>query len=281
MWRVGRSRTLVLGAGVATLAAGGLLVKSSYSTLPPEPPAQNDEIRKRFAQQAAKAAFGAVGIAIAEEEDRVRASVESCLMQSAPLEPTDKPACMRDAVVADPSKARALLQGDGLVRVNGCLSKVSAEELRLHVNEQLSGAKGALYREPETLRFGKVRSPASRSDLKLLLQPPVRAAVEEALGSLRELCTAALGADAELYELAALVSDPGSGSQRVHPDTAMSEGPVVISGVSRSHLSWRLRSYGRAVPCLVPWACVVRAPDGSRVHPNAPDPLICVPRISE
>ena len=78
-------------------------------------------------------------------------------------------------------------------------------------------------------RFGNVRAPTERYDLKLLLQPPVTEAIQEALGSLQELCIEMLGVDAELFELAVLVSDPGAKNQRVHPDTQYSESPVVLS----------------------------------------------------
>jgi hypothetical protein len=54
-----------------------------------------------------------------------------------------------------------------------------------------------------------------RYDLLLDLSPPVRAALDEALASLRPLIGGTLGPDAELFELAALVVDPRSPRQPV------------------------------------------------------------------
>ena len=42
-------------------------------------------------------------------------------------------------------------------------------------------------------------------------------------GALRQVLAALLGADAELYELACMVSEPGARRQPVHPDTPCAE----------------------------------------------------------
>eukprot|EP00747_Dinoflagellata_sp_TGD_P089082 gnl/TRDRNA2_/TRDRNA2_164210_c0_seq2.p1 gnl/TRDRNA2_/TRDRNA2_164210_c0~~gnl/TRDRNA2_/TRDRNA2_164210_c0_seq2.p1 ORF type:complete len:190 (-),score=20.83 gnl/TRDRNA2_/TRDRNA2_164210_c0_seq2:222-791(-) len=61
----------------------------------------------------------------------------------------------------------------------------------------------------------------SRYDLLLKLDGgPVETAVREALrGPLGELMAAAVGSEAPLYELSALISDEGAPRQPVHPDT--------------------------------------------------------------
>ena len=52
----------------------------------------------------------------------------------------------------------------------------------------------------------------------------MRAALEEALSPLRAVLGGSVGEDAELFELAALVSDPRAPRQPVHPDTPFKAG---------------------------------------------------------
>ena len=52
----------------------------------------------------------------------------------------------------------------------------------------------------------------------------VRAALEEALSPLRAVLGGSVGENAELFELAALVSDPRAPRQPVHPDTPFKAG---------------------------------------------------------
>ena len=66
--------------------------------------------------------------------------------------------------------------------------------------------------------------------------PQVREALSALIGALQPALCARLGADAQLHELAALVSLPGAARQPVHPDTPMSffeevgEGAAVEQG---------------------------------------------------
>ena len=72
------------------------------------------------------------------------------------------------------------------------------------------------------------RGCGSRRDLKLALRDlPVHASLKHLLrgdAALRDTLAELLGSDAELYELAAMVSDVGARRQAVHPDTPIETG---------------------------------------------------------
>ena len=140
---------------------------------------------------------------------------------------------MRDRPVAFRAKEVStapvldVLDGDGVVRINGALSSPVGATLLAHVNDALEVALRRMSKEASldlgdnvlVRYFGNVMEKVNRHDLKLELTPPVRAAVLELLDTLYPVFKAHLGEDAMLYELAALVSDPGSPRQPLRPDT--------------------------------------------------------------
>ena len=86
--------------------------------------------------------------------------------------------------------------------------------------------------EVELESFGAVLAPTERWDLKLLLTPPVVAALREVLGPLQAVCETMLGKDAVLFECAALVADPHAPRQPIHPDTAYQQpaaAPLILT----------------------------------------------------
>ena len=124
------------------------------------------------------------------------------------------------------------LRDHGVVRVNGVLTPSTCKTLLSHVNEELEKTlleqQNMLCMESDdalSSRFAKVLARQSecgttrRHDLKLDLKPPVSAAIEEMLSSLGPAFSECLGEDAVLYELASLISEPGSPLQPFHPDT--------------------------------------------------------------
>ena len=131
------------------------------------------------------------------------------------------------------------LHRHGIVRVNGALSPRTASSALSYVNTALEEALGeqSMLLEPGDAfvqRFGKVLSRESscgttrRHDLKLSLdEPVVRAAVDELLSAIGPALRTSLGDDAVLYELAALISDPGAPCQPFHPDTRFIDGQGV------------------------------------------------------
>jgi ectoine hydroxylase-related dioxygenase (phytanoyl-CoA dioxygenase family) len=139
-----------------------------------------------------------------------------------------------EAAAADASALCDALDAHGVVRVNEVLSARTADTVLSYVNRALDEALLRSRDEFVALEsgdlfgahFGKVlsrRDPSSgatrRHDLKLSLTPPVSEAVVELLSALGPTIAQSLGEDAVLYELAALISDPGSPQQPFHPDT--------------------------------------------------------------
>ena len=122
------------------------------------------------------------------------------------------------------------LQADGVVRVRGAITEDMAESLLTFVDASLEGALRetrdyAKFGEEWKRRFGDVKSPSCRHDLKLSPKsPPVRAALAALLSTLQPAIAKSLGDDAQLYELAAMISLPGSARQAVHADTPIAEG---------------------------------------------------------
>lgn len=171
-----------------------------------------------------------VGLSSPEDE----AVLEQQIMDDAPLLPgTD---FSRKSVVLDEAAAVRMLHTDGVVKITDCLSAQVTRTLLAHINTSLIEAQAALSSgeggehppDKPSLRFGNVRCPTSRYDLKLRLESPVVDALKEALLPLKKVCAAVLGADAELFELAALVADPGAPRQQIHPDSIHHEGGALV-----------------------------------------------------
>jgi len=124
------------------------------------------------------------------------------------------------------------------VRVDGALSVDVAAEVREWIDVSLATALrdtrdhdefGALW----CTRFGNVLSRPNRHDLMLGLDaPPVRAALAQLLSTLSPAISHRLGADAQLYELAALISLPGASRQPIHPDTPIVPGKGTDEGAT-------------------------------------------------
>ena len=127
-----------------------------------------------------------------------------------------------------PASIGSALQVDGVARVNGVLTSDVASELLEWVDESLDTALRDTSELPEfdeewQNSFGDIMNARNRHDLKLGPDaPPVRKALSALLGTLEPAIATSLGEDAQLHELAALVSLPGSARQPVHPDTPMS-----------------------------------------------------------
>lgn len=71
--------------------------------------------------------------------------------------------------------------------------------------------------------------PCSRYDLYLPLDGPIEAALRECVAQLQPVLIDRLGADPELFELSALISDEGAPRQPVHPDTGYSNSTAIVT----------------------------------------------------
>ena len=147
----------------------------------------------------------------------------------------------------DEDEACALLHEHGCLVVTGAVPKEACASARAYVDARLALALAACgststasapppgyisdtekHVDAAAYHFGDVLSPPHRRDLKLPLDPPVRACLRAALRTLGPILANVLTNDAELVELSALVADFGAENQRLHPDT-----PVTAAGFGR------------------------------------------------
>ena len=131
-----------------------------------------------------------------------------------------------DKLLSNPAAAAATLASDGVLRIDGALTQSTAASLLAQINSELESAimKAKEDLAADTKYFGDVLARRNRHDLYLDLTPEVKAALTEALCPLKAVLSDVLGRDAELFELSALISDPKSPRQPVHPDTPFREG---------------------------------------------------------
>ena len=122
------------------------------------------------------------------------------------------------------------LKSRGVARVNDVLSASSSAEMLTYVDAALRANDARLDGKNLSMEaFGNVYCKKNRWDLKLSFDPVVRRALGECVRSMGSALVSACGEDATLVELAALVSDPGSTRQPVHPDTAYRSDPSVFT----------------------------------------------------
>ena len=137
------------------------------------------------------------------------------------------------------SRIAGVVKGDGVARVDQVLSKKSAQRLRALVLAELDkeigeddGRNTGHFSDVLSPTNSRARIPATtRWDFRLPLTSTVAESVEELLGgelgkAFDELCG---GSDAELWELAAIVSAPGSAPQTVHSDTVFDARPCLFT----------------------------------------------------
>jgi ectoine hydroxylase-related dioxygenase (phytanoyl-CoA dioxygenase family) len=127
--------------------------------------------------------------------------------------------------------ARTLKQ-DGVVLLKDALSVSSAATLREEIIERRSKAYAAVNDgEDWRLYFADVLLKSSRCDLLLPLNKGMQRALQELLknSKLANVLVSTIGEDATLYELSALISEPGAPRQPVHPDNPHQENPPLLT----------------------------------------------------
>jgi hypothetical protein len=144
--------------------------------------------------------------------------------------------------VTPPKDLAATVSAEGVARAAGVLRADTAAALREYIlalvgqseAEVASGLAAERERFSEVLSGrGSAAAARTRWDVRLPLAPPVVAAVDELMSGDGPLAFAfsrlAGGGRAELWELAAIVSAPGSAPQLVHADTLFSARPVAFT----------------------------------------------------
>jgi len=125
-------------------------------------------------------------------------------------------------------EAVEVLKRDGVVRLNNVLTGQLCDDCRTSINSDLLHASNNgtdHYSETESNGFGNVDSSHHRWDMYLHDIGSYAASMTcmfgESSTALNSLFSELFhGQDATLYEFAALVSDTGASSQRIHPDTS-------------------------------------------------------------
>jgi len=165
---------------------------------------------------------GVTQAALENQAIRQLASEEGDIMAQAPTAEV----VALDGAGGNIDAGTAALEADGFLRVNAAMSPETASALRSYVEEQLSEKRALADADLNamTSNFGDVLMRENRYDLLLDLTPPVQKAADEVLISLKRPFACVLGEDAELFELAALVSDPRAPRQPAHPDTPFRAG---------------------------------------------------------
>jgi ectoine hydroxylase-related dioxygenase (phytanoyl-CoA dioxygenase family) len=141
----------------------------------------------------------------------------------------------------DEDEACALLHEHGCLVVTGVVPEDACACARQYIDARLHDALTACgatttssyppgyftdtesHVDAAAYHFGDILAPPHRRDLKLPLDPPVRACLFPALRALQPVLANTLTPDAELVELSSIVADFGAAAQRLHPDTPFSE----------------------------------------------------------
>jgi len=114
----------------------------------------------------------------------------------------------------------------GLTRVGRVLSRRTAERLRDFVHSYFEDVMSRIQYglDDKKDHLGKTLYAEQRFDLLLPIEGAVLVALHEVVANLGDCLKELVTPEAELVELAALVSEPGSARQRMHPDTMVPYG---------------------------------------------------------
>ena len=126
----------------------------------------------------------------------------------------------------NPSRLVPLLRTSGCCRIDGVLSARTAKATLDHANFVLEAAISAVKEGSvkatrlfsEHLLYAPDQSGKRHDTYLSLSSPAVRHAIREILSSLHGVYAELLGPDAELFELSAVASDPGTPQQARHAD---------------------------------------------------------------
>lgn len=124
-----------------------------------------------------------------------------------------------------------VLRRDGVIRIDNALSNELADDFRTQILRQKNDAASMIEANlvPSEALYGVENQRSSRCDLQLSLLRPenddqrhvLADTLQELLGNcgtLRHIYEQLVTLDGEFYELAAVITDPGSSRQKIHPD---------------------------------------------------------------
>ena len=136
--------------------------------------------------------------------------------------------------IIDKTGHGAILQQNGVARINNVLSSETSRALVTYIDEEKLRSEEEVSNGsvPQLSRFTRVLLKSNRCDLLLPFDTSndvIMQALYELLGdgtsksnmgAVGSIIESTLSSDAELYEFASLISDPGSDRQVIHPDIA-------------------------------------------------------------
>ena len=141
--------------------------------------------------------------------------------------------CMQPSAL-DPTEIRLALEtlkSDGIVRINNVVSRELCDECLQAINHKLALAIESgtdHFSEVESNGFGNIKPNEFRWDMFLDFSSPYSKVLTSIMGSVESNMSQFYKDlfqpnEAEWYELGAVISDPGSKSQTIHPDTNYQE----------------------------------------------------------
>ena len=233
-WRPSTSFAALLAALPAALVSGAARALEAVDDVPTmyvppgyvPSPLEDGDGAGQFLVLTVCAICGLVGMKLSLDSEQVKSeealaekvSKQVAAMRSAPSGPIPGV----PATALDPERSPAAFDSTGLTRVDGAISPETAEALLAEVNATLDRELARVEKSGglPSDAFGTVYCKGNRYDLKLPMGGAAERALREAAANMKPLLAgAASGESARLCEFAALVSDPGSKRQPVHPDT--------------------------------------------------------------
>lgn len=141
-----------------------------------------------------------------------------------------------------------IVHRDGVLRINGVLSETTADKLREYVLQEQSFAERETAKDPSKSRayYGVENARKNRCDLQLSLlrggyaakegmdfeSHPLADTLQELLGvdgTLRNVYETLVTPQGELYEMATVITEPGSNQQMVHADLPFNpDAPIYV-----------------------------------------------------
>jgi ectoine hydroxylase-related dioxygenase (phytanoyl-CoA dioxygenase family) len=149
---------------------------------------------------------------------------KSILKDNSSQQPSSTPT-IKPPFLADKEGYNAILEENGVVRINNVLDKDTAQVLYSYICEAKVEAEKSISEGKLDIRsrFSDALLKKNRYDFLLPLEEStlvMRGLYETLVRNkiLSTIISSRFGNDAELYELGALISDPGSDRQVIHPD---------------------------------------------------------------
>ena len=128
---------------------------------------------------------------------------------------------LQPASSSDPAQLTAEFAREGCVRLSGLVPALLSHSVNAAVDRELAAALKIVDQEPHRRAelFGNIHARTNRHDLFLPMSGCISKLIVHLVSALQPALTQLLGGEALLHDFSAVMSDPGSTRQPVHPDT--------------------------------------------------------------